>query len=230
LLRGFPGPRKVPSSPTSNVPSLPHFARNASATLCKSRRSRTQPAGADELRGTGRSNTSFVSHLDAYLAEARGHLARAQQQPDSWPFCGSALACALEYGACAVFIAWDEPYKADRRMHRHFDERLAPLLDPPVPPVVDGIWACEGSGKPEDVKAFIAAFQQVISIFTELATNAPLPGWQVRPVPPPVGRDALSDAERSFLRTALAAAREAGIQVRMLLFGVARGGNGPARQ
>lgn len=161
----------------------------------------------------------YLNQVDALLVRARQYLADAQLQRDNWPFCGSALARALEHAVCAVFMAWDEPYKAGRKMHRHFDERLAPLIDPAIPPLVRWVWEYEGSGRPDGVAQLLAGCQQVIEALAVLATN-PAPGaWQPLPIPEPIGWEPLSEPERSFLRAALQAARQGCPNVRLLLFG-----------
>lgn len=162
---------------------------------------------------------TYVNQEDVLLAKARGYLAQATCQLDNWPFCGSALARSLEHAACAVFMAWGEPYKAVRKMHRHFDERLARLIDPAMPPVVQWVWEYEGGGKPDQVAQLLAACEHVVDAFADLAKSDPPAGWQPLPIPPPVGWEGLAETERSFLRSALGAARQGCPNVRLMLFG-----------
>jgi hypothetical protein len=75
-------------------------------------------------------------------------------------------------------MAWDEPYKASRKIHRHFDERLAPLIDPAIPPVVRWVWEYEGSGKPDGVAPLLVGCQQVIDALEILVANPAPGGWQ----------------------------------------------------
>lgn len=161
----------------------------------------------------------YLNQVDALLAKARQYPAEAKLQRDNWPFCGSALARALEHAVCAVFMAWNEPYKAGRKMHRHFEERLAPLIDPAIPPMVKWVWEYEGGGKPDAVDHLLTACEQVIDALADLAANPPPSGWQALPIPAPAGWEGLSEAERSFLRAALQAARQGCPDVRLLLFG-----------
>jgi len=140
---------------------------------------------------------TYVNQVDALLAKARGYLAQATSQPDNWPFCGSALARSLEHAACAVFMAWGEPYKAVRKMHRHFDERLAPLIDPAIPPVVRWTWEYEGGGKPDDLGQLFTACEHIIDAFDDLARNDPPLDWNALPIPPPADWEGLSVTERS---------------------------------
>ena len=162
---------------------------------------------------------SYLSQVDALVVKASQYMAEAKLRRDNWPFCGSALARALEHAVCAVFMAWDEPYKASSKMHRHFDERLAPLIDPAIPPVVRWVWDHEGNGKPEEAEQLLVGCEQVIDALSELAANPAPGGWQALPIPEPVGWERLSEPERSFLRAALQAARQGCPGVRLLLFG-----------
>jgi predicted nucleotidyltransferase len=125
----------------------------------------------------------------------------------------------MECGACAVFMAWGEPYKAEKKMHRYFVERLAPLIDPDIPPVVQWIWEYERSGGRHDTDLVLAASERVIGVFSDLAKNDPPAAWQPQPIPRPVGWDGLSGDEQSFLRAALATALQQCPGVRIMLFG-----------
>ena len=161
----------------------------------------------------------YLDQVEANILQARRYLADAQQQSGNWPFCGSAIARALEHGACAVFIAWDEPYKASRKIHRHFDERLAPCINEAMASFITSLWEHEGSAQPDNVGQLLAACQQVIDGFEQLARDPPPASWRPRPIPSPVGWGGLAENERSFLVAASAAAREASPEVRLLLFG-----------
>jgi predicted nucleotidyltransferase len=161
----------------------------------------------------------YLSQVDALLVRARRYLAEAELQRDNWPFCGSALARALEHAVCAVFMAWDEPYKASRKVHRHFGERLAPLIDPAIPPVVCWVWEYEGSGKPDAVAELLVGCEQVVDALEILVANPAPSGWQALPISEPVGWERLSEHERSLLTAVLEAARQGCPNVRLLLFG-----------
>lgn len=168
----------------------------------------------------------YLDQVEANILQARRYLADAQQQSGNWPFCGSAIARALEHGACAVFIAWDEPYKASRKIHRHFDERLAPCINEAMASFITSLWEHEGSAQPDNVGQLLAACQQVIDGFEQLARDPPPASWRPRPIPSPVGWGGLAENERSFLVAASAAAREASPEVRLLLFGSRAAGLG----
>jgi len=162
---------------------------------------------------------AYLNQVDALLLYAQDRIARARQAAETWPLCGSLLARAMECGACAVFMAWGEPYKAEKKMHRYFVERLAPLMDPIIPPVVQWIWDYEGGGRPHDTDLVLTASERIISVFTDLAKNSPPAAWQPKPIPQPVGWGGLSGEEQSFLRVALASARQQCPGVRIMLFG-----------
>jgi hypothetical protein len=89
---------------------------------------------------------SYLTQVDACIHESRRYLALAEQEAANWPYCGSLLARALECATCAVFIAWGEPHAAEKKMHRFFDERLVPQIDPSVAVVVQLVWEREGQG------------------------------------------------------------------------------------
>ena len=164
-------------------------------------------------------NDHYLDQVTANIVRARQYLAEAQQRTADWPLGSSALARALEHAVCAVFIAWDEPYKAGWKIHRHFEERLAPCIDPSVVLFVTALWKLEGSDGSGFADQIIAACRQIIDRIEQLAINPPPANWQPRPMPQPVRWDLLADDERSFLQAALRAAREACPEVRLLLFG-----------
>lgn len=162
---------------------------------------------------------TYVSQLEALLAYAEGHVANAKREAENWPLCGAYLARAMECGSCAIFMAWGEPYKATKKMHRHFEERLAPLLDSNVSSVVQWIWEYEGQGKPNNADQIVAVSEGIIKIFAGLATNDPPVAWQPRPITQSIGWNRLSPAEQSFLQAALAVGRQECPGVRIMLFG-----------
>ena len=172
-------------------------------------------SNSDGLNG----NDGYLDQVTANIVRARQYLAEAQQRTADWTLCGSALARALEHAVCAVFIAWDEPYKAGWKIHRHFEERLAPCIDPSVGLFVTALWKLEGNDGSGFADQIIAACRQIIDRLEQLAINPPPANWQPRPMPQPVSWDLLADDERSFLQAALRAAREACPEVRLLLFG-----------
>jgi hypothetical protein len=172
------------------------------------------------------SNPHHVSKSDQYLdqvtaniVKARQYLFEAQQRAADWPLCSSALARALEHAVCAVFTAWDEPYKPGWKIHRHFDERLVPFIDPSVALFVTALWSLEGSSWSDYTDQIMDTCRQIIDSFEQLAINPPPADWQPRPISEPVTWDALADDERLFLQAAVGAAREVCPGVRMLLFG-----------
>ena len=118
----------------------------------------------------------YLDQVEANILQARRYLADARQQSGKWPFCSSAIARALEHGACAVFIAWDEPYKASRKIHKHFDERLAPCINEAMASFITCLWEHEGSAQPDNVGQLLAACQQVIDGFEQLARDPPPAG------------------------------------------------------
>ena len=162
----------------------------------------------------------YINQVDALLATAQGNLANARQQADSWPGCGMVLARAFERAVCAVFMAWDDPYKPDRRIHAAFYERLMPLIDQPQAEVIRLVWEREGQGRPAiDIAMLLTACRDVIGYLADLAASDPPEGWEPRPIPESVGWDGLSDGERSFLMAALMAARQWTPGVRLVFFG-----------
>jgi hypothetical protein len=161
----------------------------------------------------------YLDQVTANIVRARQYMAEAQQRAADWPLCSSALARALEHAVCAVFIAWDEPYKPGWKIHGHFEERLAPFIEPSVVLFVTALWRLEGSSWSDYTDQIMAACRQIIDGFEQLAVNPPPAGWQPRPIPEPVSWDALADEERLFLQAAVGAAREACPEVRLLLFG-----------
>jgi predicted nucleotidyltransferase len=177
-------------------------------------------SNSDGLSG----NDRYLDQVTANIVRAQQYLAEAQQRAADWPLCSSALARALEHAVCAVFIAWGEPYKAGWKIHRHFEERLTPYIDPSVVSFVTALWKLEGSDGSGFSDLMIAACRQIIDRIEQLAINPPPANWQPRPIPQPVRWDRLADDERSFLEEALRAAREACPEVRLLLFGSRAGG------
>ena len=161
----------------------------------------------------------YVDQVTANIHMARVYVTEAEQRVADWPMCSSALARALEHAVCAVFIAWNEPYKAGWKIHRHFDERLAALINPTVVSFVTALWKLEGSEKFDIPDQIVASCREIIDGFEQLAINPPPVGWHARPIPDPINWSALSEEERSFLIAALRAAREACPEVRLLLFG-----------
>ena len=171
---------------------------------------------------------SYVNQIDAHLAYARGRLAYAERSADSnWPSCTGALARSLEYAVGAVLMAWGEPHKADRRVHRIFEERLAPFLDPLIVNLVSAVWDNEGSTlPPEQGDQLLAACRTAVETFATLAAGGPPPSWGPSASPPPISWGGLSGAERTYLLAATRAARERGAEVRLLLFGSRAVGRG----
>ena len=129
-------------------------------------------------------------------------------------------------GACCLcrFTAWDEPYKPGWKIHRHFDGRLVPFIDPSVALFVTALWSLEGSGWSDYTDQIMDTCRQIIDGFEHLAVNPPPADWRPRPIPEAVTCDALADDERLFLEAAVGAAREACPGVRLLLFGSRGGG------
>jgi predicted nucleotidyltransferase len=163
---------------------------------------------------------SYLSQVDACLYESRRHLAQAEQEAANCPYCGSLLARALEYATCAVFIAWGEPHAPEKKMHRFFDERLAPQVDPSVAVVVQLVWEREGQGLPAvGVQPLLDGCHKAIDYFAALAASRPPPGWEPLPTPEPVGWGGLAEDERRFLQMALAAAQPWAAGARLILFG-----------
>jgi predicted nucleotidyltransferase len=167
----------------------------------------------------------YINQVDALLTTARGRLANAMQRANSWPDCGMVLARAFENAVCAVYMAWDDPYKPGKKMHNPFYDRLMPLINQPQAELIRFVWEREGRGRPDiDVDRLLAACDNVIEYLADLAASEPPAGWELRPIPEPVGWDSLSDEERSFLEAALQAARLWVPGVRLVLFGSRAGG------
>ncbi len=163
---------------------------------------------------------TYVNQVDALLATARGRLANARQWVDQWPTCGMVLARAFENAVCAVFMAWYDPYKPEKKMHQPFYERLSPLIDQSAVTIIRFVWEREGQGRPDlDVATLLAACGKAIDHLDALANGDPAQGWQPRPIPEPVGWDGLAAGERSFLTAAMTAARSWVSGVRLVLFG-----------
>jgi predicted nucleotidyltransferase len=117
-------------------------------------------------------------------------------------------------------MAWEEPYAAEKKMHRHFYDRLVPYVDPAMAAIVTLVWEHEGERWPQDgVQQLLSACGGAVDYFAGLAAAQPVAGWEPRPIPPPVGWERLAEEERSFLREALAAAGEAAPRVGLVLFG-----------
>jgi predicted nucleotidyltransferase len=171
----------------------------------------------------------YISQVGACLHESRRYFALAEQAAANWPYCGSTLARALECATCAVFIARGEPHAPEKKMHRFFDERLAPQIDPSVAVVVQLVWEREGQGPPATgVQLLLDGCEKAIDYFAALAANPPPAGWEPLPAPEPVGWDGLAEDERRFLQRALAAARRWAAGARLMLFGSrAAGAAGP---
>lgn len=165
------------------------------------------------------SSEGYLDQVTANVARARQYLAEAEQRTADRPLCSSALARALEHAACAVFVAWGEPCKAGWKIHRRFEERLAPHIGSSLVLFVSALWSLEGSGRVDVAGQVIAACRRIIDSFERLAVDPPPAGWQPLPIPEPVGWNALADDERSFLQAAVRTAREACPEVRLLLFG-----------
>ena len=170
--------------------------------------------------GSHWSNMPYVNQVDALLATARGNLAHATRRADSWPGCGMVLARAFENAVCAVFMAWDDPYKPGKKMHNPFYERLVPLIDQSQAEVIRFVWEREGQGRPGvDIAMLLTGCGNVVEYLVGLVASDPPEGWKPRPIPEPVGWDGLSDEERAFLAAALQAARLWVPSVRLVLFG-----------
>jgi hypothetical protein len=162
----------------------------------------------------------YLNQVDALLREARRLFAHAEHEAGNWPHCGHLLARALEDVTCAVFMAWDEPHAPERKMHRFFDERLAPHVDPAMAELVRFVWAREGQGRPDTaVEQLLAVCRAAIEYFAGLAQGPPPAGWEPLPIPKPVGWNELSEEERQFLQEALPAAAEWAPGVRLIFFG-----------
>jgi hypothetical protein len=162
----------------------------------------------------------YLNQVDALLHEARRLFAHAEHEAANWPHCGHLLARALEHAISAVFMAWEEPHAPERKMHRFFDERLAPRVDPAMAALVQFVWAREGQGRPDTaVEQLLAVCRGVISYFAGLAQGPPPAGWDPQPIAKPIGWDELSEEERQFLREALPTAAEWAPGVRLIFFG-----------
>jgi len=168
----------------------------------------------------------YLDQVTANIVKARQYLVEAQHRAADWPLCSSALARALEHAVCAVFTAWDEPYKPGWKIHRHFAERLASFIDPSVVLFVTALWSLEGTSWSGHTDQIMATCRQIIDSFEQLAVNPPSADWHPLPIPEPVEWDALADDERLFLQAAIRAAREACPGVRLLLFGSRAAGTG----
>jgi hypothetical protein len=163
---------------------------------------------------------AYLSQTDAQLHEARRLFAHAEQAEKNWPYCGHLLARVLEHATCAVFLAWDEPHAAERKMHRFFDERLAPHLDPDVVQLVQLVWSREGQGAPADqVEQLLAASREAIDYFADVAAGPPPADWEPQPIPTPLAWNELSHENRQFLEQAISAAVQQVPGVRLILFG-----------
>lgn len=161
----------------------------------------------------------YVDQVEAHLVTSRHRVASARREQGNWSVCGSALGRALEFAACAVLIAWGEPYKAEPKMHQVFNERLAPWLDPAISSAVAWVWDHEGRNRPDDVEGLLDGCDRVIDVLATLAASEPPATWQPKPILPAITWTALSDGERLFLKSALSACRLACPGVRLLLFG-----------
>lgn len=162
---------------------------------------------------------SYIGQIDALVAIARGTLAHAKRQAGNWPTCGMMLARAMEQAACAVFMAWNDPYKAEPKMHQAFFERLAPHLEPAVVEVIRSVWEHEGGRPPVGEGDLLTACHVVIEYLAHLGASDPPDGWEPRPIPDPVSWSQLDATERDFLEAAQEAARQACPDVRLILFG-----------
>jgi len=163
---------------------------------------------------------SYLTQVDACLHESRRYLALAEQAAANWPYCGSLLARALEHATCAVFIAWGEPHAPERKMHRFFDERLAPQIDPSVAVVVQLAWAREGDGLPAiGAQPVLDGCRTAIAYFAALAASPPPDSWEPLPATEAVAWDGLAEDERRFLQRALEAAQPWAAGARLILFG-----------
>lgn len=117
-------------------------------------------------------------------------------------------------------LAWDDPYKPEKKMHDPFYKRLMPLIDHPQADIIQFVWEREGQGHPGvDVAMLLTACGNVIEYLADLAETDPPEAWEPRPIPEPVGWDSLSNEERSFLEAALAAVQLRVPGVRLILFG-----------
>src|SRR5258708_7150505 len=146
---------------------------------------------------------SYIGQVDAVVvATARGTLAHAKRQAGNWPTCRMMLARALEQTACAVFMAWNDPYKAEPKMHQAFDERLAPYLEPAVVDVIRSIREREGSRPSIDEGDVLTACHVVVEYLARLAASEPPDGWEPRPIPDPVYWSQLDDTDRDFPESA----------------------------
>ncbi len=162
----------------------------------------------------------YLNQADALLHEACRLHAHAVQEASNWPHCGHLLARALEHATCAVFMAWDEPHAPEKKMHRFFDERLSPHVDPVTAALVRLVWEREGQGRPDEaVEQLLTLCAQAVDYFAGLAESPPPAGWVPLPIPEPVGWAGLSDEERQFLWEALAAAAQWAPGIRLILFG-----------
>jgi predicted nucleotidyltransferase len=163
---------------------------------------------------------TYLNQVDAQLHEARRLFAHAEQETENWPYCGHLLARVLEHATCAVFIAWDEPRAAEKKLHRFFDERLAPHVDPAVVLLVQLVWEREGQGPPYDqAEQLPSACREAIDYFAGLAESLPPASWEPLPIPTPVGWGALSEEDRRLLQEALSVAAQQVPGVRLILFG-----------
>ena len=163
---------------------------------------------------------TYLNQADAQLHEARRLFAHAEQETENWPYCGHLLARALEHATCAVFIAWDEPHAAEKNLHRFFDERLAPHVDPAVVQIVLLVWERDGHGPPVDqVEQLLATCREAIAYFAGVAESPPPAGWEPLPIPTPVGWSELPEEDRRFLQEALSLAAQQVPGIRVILFG-----------
>lgn len=162
----------------------------------------------------------YMEPTEALIATARDRLAGARQPSADWLAPGRLLARALEFAVCAVFMAWDEPYKAGPKMHRHFDERLVPLISPDLTTVVQVVWEYEGRMlSPDNPPMWLDACEAAVEQFVRLATNPPPAAWTPKPLPPPVGWAGLTDQEKALSQAAFAAAKGVCPEVLLILFG-----------
>jgi Nucleotidyltransferase domain len=130
------------------------------------------------------------------------------------------LARALEQAVSAVFMAWDDPRKPGPKMHQAFDQHLRGLIDPATAVMIGWVWQREGHGPPEtDTALLLTACTNVIEYLANLANGAPLPGWQPRPTPAPIGWTSSDGPDRDFLQAALGATHQICPGVRLILFG-----------
>lgn len=163
---------------------------------------------------------SYLNQVDALLREARRLFGHAEHEAGNWPHWGHLLARALEHAISAVFMAWDEPHAPERKMHRFFDERLMPHVDPAMAALVRFVWAREGQGGPDSaVEQLLAVCRGAIEYFAGLAQGPPPTGWEPLPIPKPIRWNELSDEERQLLQEALPAAAEWAPGVRLVFCG-----------